>query len=267
MPQKVHLVVIDPQVDFCDPNGKLYVGGAEKDIERLAKMVDRLGSRLDDIHITMDSHHQLHVAHPVFWKDSKGNHPDPFTLISAKAVETGKWTPTSPGMFRKSLDYVKSLEKNGRYVLCIWPPHCLIGTVGFTIMEPLLSSLMKWEIDNFAVVDKITKGSNIFTEHYSAVQADVPQTDDPSTQLNTNFIRTLEEADLIAFAGEASTHCLLNSFSDIVANFADPTTIKKCVLLTDGTSGIPGFEKNYNDFVKKMTGLGMQVSTTKEFLA
>lgn len=270
MTQKVHLVVIDPQVDFCTPTkkgGKLYVPGAEDDIERLAKMVDRIGSRLEDIHVTLDSHHQVHIAHPIFWKNSAGKHPDPFTLITVNDVESGKWTTTAPGMFRKALDYVKELEKNGRYVLCIWNPHCLIGTPGHNIQEPLLSALLKWESDNFAVVNKVTKGSNIYTEHYSAVRADVPQLNDLSTSLNTELIRTLEEADVIAFAGEASTHCLLNTIFDIVHNFADISCIKKCTVLMDGTSCIPGFEDKFTNFITEMRKLGMQTSNTKEFMS
>src|SRR4051812_35881693 len=108
MPQKVHLILIDCQYDFCTPTkqgGKLYVGGADDDIVRLADMVNRLGSRLDDIHITLDSHHFVHIAHPVWWKDSKGRHPDPFTLISTKDVEDGRWTTTQPGFYRRSLEY------------------------------------------------------------------------------------------------------------------------------------------------------------------
>lgn len=268
MSTKIDLVVIDPQTDFCRPKtGKLYVGGAEDDIQRLATMVKRVGSRLNDIHVTLDSHHNIHIAHPIFWKDSAGKHPDPFTLITAKDVESGKWTTTSPGMFKKGLEYVKSLEKNGRYVLCIWPPHCLIGTPGHAIEEPLLSALMEWEIDNFAAVEKITKGSNHYTEHYSAVVADVAQPNDPSTQLNTGFIQTLEEADMIVFAGEASTHCVLNTMRDVFNNFSDRSAIRKCVLLKDAMSGIPGFEKNFTDFVNDMTKEGMTVTTTKEFLS
>lgn len=270
MPQKVHLVVIDPQIDFCTPTkkgGKLYVPGAEEDINRLAAMVNRLGPRLADIHITLDSHHQVHVAHPIFWKNSAGKHPDPFTLITVKDVESGKWTTTAPGLFKRGLEYVKSLEKNGRYVLCIWNPHCLIGTIGHSVQEPLLSALFQWESDNFAVVDKVTKGSNIYTEHYSAVQADVPQSDDPSTQLNTALIRTLEEADIIAFGGEAATHCVLNTMNDIINNFSDPAYLRKVVLLKDAMSCIPGFEQNFLNFVKDMEAKGMQVSTTKEFLS
>src|SRR5262249_27921260 len=101
MSKKVHLVVIDPQVDFCDPNGALYVQGAEADIRRLAAAVKRLAPRLDDIHVTLDSHRLIDVAHPVFWKDSNGAHPAPFTIITAADVEGGRWTPVLPGLYRR----------------------------------------------------------------------------------------------------------------------------------------------------------------------
>ena len=45
---KIHLLVIDPQNDFCDPNGSLFVPGADEDIKRLAEMVHRLKDKLDD---------------------------------------------------------------------------------------------------------------------------------------------------------------------------------------------------------------------------
>lgn len=265
---KVHCIVIDPQVGFCDPkNGELYVPGAEKDIERIATMCDRLGGRIDDYHVTLDSHTTVHIAHPIFWKDSKGKHPDPFTVITVKDVESGIWTPTISSLYRYGLEYVKALAKNGRYALCIWNPHCRIGTPSHAVMSPLREALEKWELENFAVVDYVTKGSNYKTEHYSAVQADVPQADDLSTQLNTRLIQTLEEADLVAFCGEASTHCLKNSLNDIVNNFKDKSTIKKCVVLEDGTSGIPGFEKGWSDFMIDMKGRGIQVSNTVDFLS
>jgi nicotinamidase/pyrazinamidase len=38
MPQNVHLVIIDPQVDFCDPAGALSAKGAERNMHRLAQM-------------------------------------------------------------------------------------------------------------------------------------------------------------------------------------------------------------------------------------
>ena len=79
---KIHLLIIDPQSDFCSPNGALFVPGADQDMLRLSKMVDRISGKIDEIHVTMDSHHEVDIAHPIFWINSKGEHPDPYQIIS-----------------------------------------------------------------------------------------------------------------------------------------------------------------------------------------
>lgn len=267
MSKRIELLIIDPQVDFCDPaHGALYVPGAEHDMTRLATMIRRLKDKLDDIHVTLDSHHFIHIAHPIFWKDSRGAHPPVFTRISRADVEEGAWTPTVPGMYRRALEYVRRLEQNGRYELTVWPPHCLIGSPGHTVAPALFAALTEWEA-RFAFVDFVTKGSNILTEHYSAVQADVPDAQDASTQINTRLIQTLEQADVIVIAGEARTHCLAHTVRDIANNFGDDSFVAKLVLLTDAASDIPGFEAQAQSFLSEMTGRGMQLSTTTEFLA
>jgi len=48
MAERIDLLIIDPQVDFCDPSGALYVPGAEKDMERLSEMVKRFGKQKTD---------------------------------------------------------------------------------------------------------------------------------------------------------------------------------------------------------------------------
>jgi len=126
------------------------------------------------------------------------------------------------------------------------------------------SDLLDWEKKQIAMVDYVTKGSNFKTEHYSAVQADVPDPEDPSTMLNTTLIQTLQQADIIALAGEASSHCLKFSVEDIADTF-DEIHIKKMVLLTDCCSPVPGFEKQAADFIDQMTGRGMQVAISKDF--
>jgi nicotinamidase/pyrazinamidase len=266
MSARIELLVIDPQKDFCEPGGALYVPGAEKDMDRLARMVRRLKGKLADVHVTLDSHHPVHIANPVFWKDADGNHPTPFTRISDVDLESGRWTTTQPALYRRARQYVRDLARHGRYDLTIWPPHCLIGSPGHAVDSTLFDALLDWE-DRFAVVDYVTKGSNIFTEHYSAVQADVPDPADPSTQINTELIRTLEKADVVAIAGEALTHCLANTVTDVANNFGDDSFVSKLVLLTDASSGIPGFEQYASRFVAGMTRRGMQLSTTIDFLA
>lgn len=270
---QVHLLIIDPQNDFCDPKGALYVGdptnlsvGAAADIPRLSSMIDRLGGRIDDIHVTLDSHHLNDIAHPNWWRDAHGNQPKPFTIITAKEVEDQVWTTREPGLYRRTLEYVKGLEANNRYPLCVWPPHCLIGSEGAAVHPTLMTSLNKWAEDNFATIDFVTKGSNIFTEHYSAVMADVPDANDPSTQINTRLIKTLMEADIIGIAGQASSHCVANTVRDIANAFGDDSYVKKLVYLEDASSPVPGFEQFATDFLADMKARGMQVGTTADFL-
>jgi nicotinamidase/pyrazinamidase len=264
---RVHLLVIDPQNDFCDPKGSLFVGGADTDMkDRLPKMIRRLKGKIEDIHVTLDSHHLVHIAHPIFWKDSKGNHPNPFTLISVSDVEKGVWTTTQPSMYQRGLAYVKALEKNGRYVLCIWPPHCLIGSNGHNVVPELFETLKEWE-QEFAMVNFVTKGSNLFTEHYSAIVADVVDPSDPGTQINTSLINTLvNDADIVALCGEASSHCVANTVRDIVNNFGDKKYVNKLVLLTDAMSAVTGFESLSTQFLSDMKTAGVQMSTTTDFL-
>lgn len=269
MPAKIHLVVIDPQNDFClEPSegAALSVGGAKGDMNRLAAMIDRIGDKLEDIHVTLDTHHQFDVAHPMYWKNSSGQNPAPFTVITAKDVADGVWTPTVPSLYQRSVDYVRSLETNKRYPLMIWPPHCLIGTPGHNVYAPLLEQLLKWEVDNRAMVDYITKGSNPYTEHYSAIKADVPDPADVTTKVNIGFIETLENADLILIAGEASSHCVANTLRDVVNEFSNKECAKKIMLLTDAMSPVYQCEQLQNDFFAEMKSYGVQFGTTTDIL-
>ncbi len=43
--------------------------------------------------------------------------------------------------------------------------------------------------------------------------------------------------------------------------------VKKCVLLLDGTSPVPGFEEYQQDFIDQMTARGMRTTTCADYLA
>ena len=268
MSQRVELLIIDPQVDFCDPQrGALYVPGAEHDMRRLAEMIRRLGDQIEAIHVTLDSHHPVHIAHPIFWRDQDGQPPEVFIKITRADVERGVWRAAQTNWQSRALDYVRQLERNGRYELTVWPPHCLIGSPGHAVVPELFSALRDWEERRFRPVDYIAKGSNLFTEHFSAVQADVHDPDDPATHVNKKLIRTLERADVIVVAGEARTHCVAHTVRDVADHFSEPSSVSKLVLLTDATGDIPGFETHADLFLRDLTARGMRLTTTAEFSA
>jgi nicotinamidase/pyrazinamidase len=260
--RKTHLLVIDPQWDFCDPKGALCVAGADRDMERLAKFIDKYQTSITSISVTMDSHHLLDIAHPMFWRDANGKQPGPFTIISPDDIKTGKWRAARKEWEARAETYVQTLAKNGRYPLCVWPPHCLIGSPGHAIYPCLYEALNRWCTHWLRTVNVVTKGSNPWTEHYSAVLADVPDPKDPTTQINAGLISQLENSDEVLLTGEAGSHCLANTVRDIVANFQDSGCVKKLTLLTDATSPVTGFEGLQDAFIKDMSKVGMRTSTT-----
>jgi nicotinamidase/pyrazinamidase len=54
---KIDLLIIDPQYDFCNPKGNLYVAGAEDDMKRLSTMIKKGKAKINNIHSTLDQHH------------------------------------------------------------------------------------------------------------------------------------------------------------------------------------------------------------------
>lgn len=270
MAKKIRLMTIDPQNDFCiatgsgGEKGALVVAGAADDMNRLGGFITKNAKRISDIDCSVDSHQYIHIAHPIFWVNSKGEHPTPFTIISAADVRNGVWRSYNPKWQARAQAYVDSLEANKRYILCIWPPHCLIGSWGHSIVPSVHAAMVAWERDTFNRVNFIAKGSNLFTEHYSAVQADVPDDSDPSTKLNTTLIDALGDSDEILITGEALSHCVASTITDIADTFGDDK-VKKFTFLEDTASSVTGFEKLGQDFVKNMIKRGMKVTTTKDW--
>jgi nicotinamidase/pyrazinamidase len=115
------------------------------------------------------------------------------------------------------------------------------------------------------VVRKVMKGGNTFTEHYSALQAEVPDATDPETLLNRTLLDALATADLLVIAGEASSHCVKATTEDIVDHLPGGRP-QRIVLLTDCMSPVGGFQAQHEAFLADMSGRGVQLATTADLL-
>jgi nicotinamidase-related amidase len=98
----------------------------------------------------------------------------------------------------------------------------------------------------------------------SAIQAEVPDPNDPATQVNTTLVETLRQAERVLIAGEAGSHCVANTVRDLADHLGEERAISRLTLLTDAVSPVSGFESLQETFLRDMTARGMQVCTTTE---
>jgi nicotinamidase/pyrazinamidase len=273
------LLIVDAQNDF-HPGGSLAVPNSDKDAERIASLIrssisdDKSKSKIDRIVATLDSHHVLHIAHPKFWSCKDGKHPTPFTLISSDDIKAGKWVPrkdlklpvgkklvdasvmkmTEESLYDKSgnlnllaycIEYTKRLEQSGKFVLCIWPEHCLIGSPGHCIHDNIRQAMYEWSDATGNSIEFVMKGQNLLTEMYSALRAEVEIC--PETSLNKELLASLKLSDQILICGQALSHCVNHTARDLIDNM--PGEEHKVIILSDCASSVPTFEKDGEKFI------------------
>lgn len=285
MPSSFHLLAIDPQNDFCDlpeswnhrdpANGRtcppaLPVAGAHADMQRLAEFLRRMGPRIDGVTVTLDSHQRYDVAHPLFWQARGGAEVAPFTPITAAQVRAGEFLPRDAVALPRVLAYLDALESQGRYTLMVWPVHCEIGSGGHGVHAALLAACAEWQALRGQAVHAVFKGMNPWTEHYSAIEAEVPDPQDPATALNRPLLERLGAAECLVIAGEASSHCVRATTEHIVQylpRLRPGWTPERIVLLTDCMSPVRGFEAQHDAFLTAMRAHGVQLSRSTDFAA
>ncbi len=274
------LLIVDAQNDFCDlppslrpldpPTGQamqpaLPVPGAHADLQRLARFIRAAGPRLTGITATLDSHHRVDIAHPTFWVRGDGEAVAPFTEITAAEVRNGTCLPRAAQALPRVLTYLDALEALGRYKLMVWPVHCEIGTWGHNLHADVQAACAAWEERTLQAVRYAIKGTNPWTEHYSALQAEVPDPQDPDTGLNEPLLRHLDRDGTLVIAGQASSHCVRATTEHLVQHMhrRRPQDI---VLLSDCMSPVAGFEAQQQEFFDAMRARGLQVARSDELL-
>ena len=255
------LLLVDMQNDFCTPEGSLYIPGSVENCTNTARFIQKNSEYIHSIYATFDCHCTYHIAHAVFWRDANGNIPPDYTEITYADYSRGKYRPVDPSVEKRVEKYLQELEARGRYSLILWPPHCLMGSYGMMLEKQVWEAGHAWELSRpMLKAHFIMKSLNAYTEHYSVLQSEVPDPDDPSTHMNFYLINRLKRADRIIVAGEALSHCLGQTIRDLTA-YIPPSSF---VLLTDCTAPVAGFEKYAKLFVEEMGKRGMQCMKSTE---
>ncbi len=225
------------QIDFCHPNGTLFVPGAVGDIQRTIEFIYNHAERITNITCSLDSHLPHQIFSPGWWVDEQGQPPAPFTLISYEDIKQGKWKPVVAPV--QSTEYVKKLEENAKKTLCIWPYHTMIGNIGNALDAELWSAVFWHSMARKTQPTFLTKGSIPLTEHYSIIQPEVAVPTHPMGGKNKAFLDTLDKADIVLVAGEAESHCVLETVEDLVEDFRQkPSALQKIFFLSDCTSAV-----------------------------
>lgn len=254
---KTWLMLIDVQNTFCIPEFELYVGGrsgrgAVEDNTRLCEFIYRNLGSITHITATMDTHKAMQVFHAIFFVDKDGEHPTPYTDIHASEIRDGKWrfNPALADQFsiapeygqQMMIHYAEELEKRGKYALTIWPYHAMLGGIGHALVASVEEALFFHSIARTTQYELNVKGDKPFTEHYSVIGPEVltgPMGEKLGTH-NQKFIEELQQVDKLVIAGQAKSHCVAWTVSDLLEDIAllDLELAKKVYLLEDCTSPV-----------------------------
>jgi nicotinamidase/pyrazinamidase len=272
VPTKYKLVIIDAQNDFCDlPSeacpiiaGSQYkpampILGAHLNCLNLANFIGKFGYNIDSISVYMDSHIYADIGHCTSWLTELYKPVPPYTTVTFDDFMTGKVQPINTLVTSIYKAYLQKAQ-----AIMVWPVHTLIGTYGHNIHYAISDALNVWQYKtNGAMLNYILKGSNPFTEHYSAIQAEIV-TSDPQTHVDLNFVDTCKYGSTI-FAGQAASHCVRKTLVSVLDNL-DPCYYQNLIVLRDCMNPVSGHEQSTDEFFDYLQSVGVTVTTSTQYI-
>ncbi|HST03501.1 MAG TPA: isochorismatase [Chloroflexia bacterium] len=263
---RVALVLIDVQITFCTPGFELFVGGrsgrgAVEDNVRLCEFIYRNMRHITRVFATMDTHTLFQIFHPLFWINSAGRHPAPYTAITHAEVVAGLWKVnplalnalgTTYGDYtalqKHAEYYTAQLERTGKYALLVWPPHAMLGSIGHALVPSVHEAVEFLNTARASQTGFEIKGGHPLTENYSVFSPEVTTTTGgaplPGAHKNDAFIETLigysSGYDVIGITGQALSHCVAWTIDDLLREIQqrDPAIARKVHIISDCSSPV-----------------------------
>ena len=250
------LLAVDVQNTFCIPEFELFVAGrtgtgAVDDNRRLSEFIYRNLGEITQIFPSLDTHHAMQVFHAIWLVDEQGNHPPPYTLVSAEDVAAGRWRVNEAVaealgigvdyVERHLAYYTRALADGGKYDLTIWPYHAMLGGIGHALVSSVEEAVFFHGIARYSNPEFQVKGDKPLTEHYSMLgpEVTVGPDGDPLGERNTALVDKLLTFDAVVVAGQAKSHCLAWTIDDLLADErAGERLAERTYLLEDCTSPV-----------------------------
>jgi nicotinamidase-related amidase len=236
--EKIAVVLLDYQHDFVDPSGTLYVPGSQADVARFLSWFYANASKITTIYASLDTHVPFQIFYSSWWINPLNHeHPQPFTVITGQDVDHRIWVPLlEPGW---SVYYVHELQQKARKDLMIWPYHTMQGTLGHMLVSPISEAIAWHSAARQTQPVYIEKGLTPHTEFYGIFGVEVPDPKSPTGSLNTPLLDSVMQHDKVYIAGEAKSHCVLETERQIVEHYSSqPGMLRKLYFLKDCTSAV-----------------------------
>jgi nicotinamidase-related amidase len=280
---RISLLLVDVQNTFCIPDFELFVGGASgtgavDDNRRLCEFIYGNLDAITEICPTMDTHQAMQIFHSIFLINDKGEHPQPYTLITLEDIQQGVWKFNPELSSSLNIDetygqeylhhYTRQLERGGKYDLTIWPYHAMLGGIGHALVSAVEEAIFFHSIARYSQPDFQVKGGNPFTENYSVLSPEVLEdaVGEQVAEKNVGFVNKLLEFDVVVIAGQAKSHCVAWTIDDLLNEIqvSDKRLAEKVYLLEDCTSPvvIPGamdYTQQANAAFQKFADAGMHI--------
>ena len=280
---RLALLVVDAQNTFCVPDFELFVAGrsgrgAVDDSRRLCDFVYRNLGAITQTFPSLDTHHAMQVFHAVWLVDEHGEHPAPYTLVSADDVTAGRWRVNPAVADSLGLDpdytarhlahYTRRLAEGGKYDLTIWPYHAMLGGIGHALVSAVEEALFFHGMARSSQPDFQVKGDKPLTEHYSMLGPEVTEGPDGERLggKNVELIEKLLTFDAVAVAGQAKSHCVAWTIDDLLRSDSaqGARLAQRMYLLEDCTSpvvvpGVVDYTDEANAAFERFAAAGMHV--------
>ena len=257
--RKNALLIVDPQNDFCDQRGSLYVEGAAADTARLAKHIADTPERYDGIYISLDSHDVIAIFHPRYWVNEAGEHPAPYTPIARK--DLAEWRSASVVNEVQTKKFFDAMDRKGIESLMIWPEHCVVSTWGHQVADTLREVLAVWRNATGQAVRYCFKGENPYSEQFSVFEGVDDSWED--MKFNERLYRTLASFERLTVAGEALSHCVESSIASYMNRLRADGRAQEVRLLADCTSPVTGWGREASlDRLRNLGVLEEECTTT-----
>jgi nicotinamidase/pyrazinamidase len=113
------------------------------------------------------------------------------------------------------------------------------GTLGHMLVSPISEAIAWHSAARNIQPTYVVKGRTMRTEYYGIFGAEVPDPEDPDSALNVTLLDAVMEHDKVYVAGEAKSHCVLETERQVLGRFAkQPEFLKKLHFLKDCTSSV-----------------------------